>query len=240
MGARVSLWPSVYARRDQPDRVGEKGSNEAGLGRGHEREIAPKMRANIAHQVILALTAAVFLNTSTVAQTDGVVAWWKFNEGTGNVAEDSAGGHRDSILNHHQWAKGVSEAGLKFDGFPTVIERAAEEVPQLGPQFSIEAWIAIQSYPWNWVAIVDQERDRHSGYYFGIDAEGRLGLQLSVWNTWESCVSQTRLPLMRWTHVVGTYDPLSGVRLYIDGKLAGKLPLTGRMEWTRPRKSDYE
>ena len=155
------------------------------------------MRIDIRQKVILAFAAALFLTSSTVAQSDGLVAWWKFNEGTGNVAEDSVGGHRDNILNRHQWVKGVSDAGLKFDGFTTVVERAAEDVPQLGPQFSIEAWIAIQSYPWNWVAIVDQEKDRHSGYYFGIDAEGRLGLQLSVWNTWETCVSQTRLPLMR-------------------------------------------
>ena len=33
--------------------------------------------------------------------------------------------------------------------------------------------MAIQTYPWNWVAIVDQEKDHHSGYYFGIDAQGR-------------------------------------------------------------------
>lgn len=191
------------------------------------------MRIDIRPKVILAFAAALFLATSTVAQNDGIVAWWKFNEGTGNVAEDSTGGHRDNILNHHQWVKGVSEAGLKFDGFTTLVERAAEDVPQLGPQFSIEAWIAIQSYPWNWVAIVDQEKDRHSGYYFGIDAEGRLGLQLSVWNTWETCVSQTQLPLMQWTHVVGTYDPLSGISLYINGKLAGKLPVTGRMDPAR-------
>ncbi len=188
------------------------------------------MRINVLPRVILALTTTVFITVSVAAQNDGVIAWWKFNEGAGNTAEDSASGHGDSILNHHQWAQGVSGTGLKFDGFTTVIERAPEDAPQLGPQFSIEAWIAVQSYPWNWVAIIDQEKDRHSGYYFGIDAEGRLGLQLSVWNTWEICVSQTRLPLMQWTHVVGTYDPRSGISLYIDGKLAGRLPVTGRMD----------
>jgi len=188
------------------------------------------MRINVLPRVILALATTVFITVSVAAQNDGVVAWWKFNEGAGNTAEDSASGHGDSILNHHQWAQGVSGTGLKFDGFTTVIERAPEDAPQLGPQFSIEAWIAVQSYPWNWVAIIDQEKDRHSGYYFGIDAEGRLGLQLSVWNTWEICVSQTRLPLMQWTHVVGTYDPRSGISLYIDGKLAGRLPVTGRMD----------
>jgi Concanavalin A-like lectin/glucanases superfamily len=179
------------------------------------------------------LLVPIVLAASATAQSDGVVAWWKFDEGTGNVAVDSASGHRDQIVNHHEWISGVVGQGLKFDGFTTVIERPAEDVPKLGAAFSIEAWIAIQSYPWNWVAIVDQEKNHRQGYYFGIDSEGRLGLQLSVWGTWEVCVSQTRVPLMQWTHVVGTYDPQQGISLYINGELAGKLPVTGRMEPTK-------
>jgi concanavalin A-like lectin/glucanase superfamily protein len=188
------------------------------------------MRTNIVKQFPFLLATAMFLAAAAAAQNDGLVAWWKFNEGTGNIVADSVSGQHDALLNHYQWAKGVSEGGLKFDGFTTVIERAANDVPKLDAQFSIEAWVAIQSYPWNWVAIVDQERDHHSGYYFGIDAQGRLGLQLSVWGTWESCVSHTRIPLMQWTHVVGTFDPLTGVSLYINGKLAGELPVRGRTD----------
>ena len=90
--------------------------------------------------------------------------------------------------------------------------------------------MAIQTYPWNWVAIVDQEKDHHNGYYFGIDAQGRVGLQLSVWGTWETCVSQSRVPLMQWSYVVGTFDPQSGVRLYIDGKPAGECSVKGRSD----------
>lgn len=180
--------------------------------------------------LLLLLLISTPLAATATAQSAGVVAWWKFNEGTGNQAVDSASGYRDPILNHHKWVSGVSGEGLKFDGFTTVIERSAEHVPQLGASFSIDAWVAVQSYPWNWVAIVDQENDHRSGYYFGIDSEGRLGLQLSVWGIWEVCVSQTRVPLMQWTHVVGTYDPQQGISLYINGQLAGKLPVTGRMD----------
>ncbi len=186
------------------------------------------MRTNIVKQLCLLLATIVFLATVSAAQNDGVVAWWKFNEGAGDTVVDSLSGKRDTILNHHQWTTGVSEGALKFDGFTTVIERPAKEVPKLEAQFSIEAWVAIQTYPWNWVAIVDQEKDHHSGYYFGIDAQGRLGLQLSVWGTWETCVSQSRVPLMQWSHVVGTFDPQTGVKLYIDGKLAGEFSVKGR------------
>ena len=188
------------------------------------------MKTNIGKQLALLVATVVLLATASAAQNDGVVAWWKFNEGSGDFVVDSQTGKHDTILNHHQWTKGVSAGGLKFDGFTTVVERPAKEVPKLEAEFSLEAWVAIQTYPWNWVAIVDQEKDHHNGYYFGIDAQGRVGLQLSVWGTWETCVSQSRVPLMQWSYVVGTFDPQSGVRLYIDGKPAGECSVKGRSD----------
>jgi len=179
---------------------------------------------------LLLFLAPMLFFPAVHAQSDGVVAWWKFNEENGGFAEDSITGRHDPINNRYQRVKGVSGGGLKFDGFTTLIERKPEDIPQVGTSFSIEAWVAIQSYPWNWVAIVDQERDRHQGYYFGIDSEGRVSLQLSVWGVWETCISPVRLPLMQWAHVVGTYDPHTGISLYIDGKPAGKLSVTGRMD----------
>ncbi len=175
------------------------------------------------------LLIIVSVTPASSQQSNGLVAWWKFDGGIGNVALDGVSRSQDIILNDHKWVKGVSGTALKFDGFTTVIERNSSNVPHLKRHFSIEAWIAIQSYPWNWVALVDQEKDRQAGYFFGIDSEGRLSLQLSVWGNWEICKSQIRLPLMKWTHVAGTYDSISGITLYVDGKLAGKLPVTGGM-----------
>jgi hypothetical protein len=155
------------------------------------------------------------------------VAWWKFDEGQGDKAHDTIGGYTDEILNNFDWVKGITGTGLKFDGFTTVVERSAQDAPKLRGGFTIDAWVAVQSYPWNWVAIADQDQDQQAGYYFGIDAEGRLGLQVSVWGIWEICRSEVRVPLDRWTHVTGVYDPQTGIHLYIDGAPQGALPVTG-------------
>jgi hypothetical protein len=159
--------------------------------------------------------------------TAGLAAQWAFDDHRGNIVHDSVSGHDSPILNNYQWVKGASGEGLKFDGFTTVIELAPKAAPKVGPGFTVEAWIAMQSYPWNWVPIIDQHQDEASGYFFGIDAEGRLGLQLSVWGIWNICRSDARIPLKRWTHVAAVYDPATGVSLYVDGKPAGKLPLIG-------------
>ncbi len=175
---------------------------------------------------LFALTISLVLR-AFAQQTASPVAWWKFDEGTGSKVRDSAGGFDDQILNYYDWVKGASGMALKFDGFTTVIERPAKDAPRLREGFTISAWIALQSYPWNWVALVDQDKDQDAGYFFGVDAEGRLGLQLSVWGNWEICRSDIRIPLTRWVYVVGVYDPVSGIHLYIDGKATGTLPLVG-------------
>lgn len=185
-------------------------------------------------RVVFALVLVIAFEATALSQSDnGLVAWWKFNGARGKIATDSASGIQDTILNNHTWVNGVSGSALKFDGFTTLVVRNAKNVPRLSSHFTIEAWIALQSFPWNWVAIIDQEKDHQAGYYFGIDSEGRLGLQLSVWGNWENCRSQVRLPLMQWTHVAATYDAANGITLYVDGKSAGKLPVSGQMTPTK-------
>jgi len=169
--------------------------------------------------------------------TAGLTAQWAFDDQRGNVVHDSVSGRDNPIMNNYQWVKGVSGDGLKFDGFTTVVELAPKDAPKVGPGFTVESWIAMQSYPWNWVPLIDQHQDEASGYFFGIDAEGRLGLQLSVWGIWNICRSDVRIPLKRWTHVAAVYDPATGVSLYIDGKPAGKLPVTG--DFVLPRDTPF-
>jgi hypothetical protein len=55
--------------------------------------------------------------------------------------------------------------------------------------FTCEAWIAPRSYPWNWAPILMQ-RDDNSGFYFGIDGDGRLGLHVAVGGKWFECNSE--------------------------------------------------
>src|SRR5579871_3238775 len=114
-------------------------------------------------RLIYGLLILICLSHIAVAQDRGLVAWWKFDEGSGNFAFDSASQRRDEVLNNFKWVRGVSGGALQFDGFTTVVVRGSEGVPHLNGHFTIEAWIAIQSYPWNWVAIIDQEKDHHSG-----------------------------------------------------------------------------
>jgi hypothetical protein len=176
------------------------------------------------------LAASSFAVISSALDVDqGLVAWWQFNEASGSSTIENVSKSQHQILNKYEWLAGVSGSALKFDGFTTLIKLSPSEVPALTGELTVEAWIALQAFPWNWVAIVDHETHWRDGYFFGVDAEGRLGLQVGVSNNWEICQSEERLPLRQWVHVAGTYDHAQGIRLYINGTLAGHLPVTGRI-----------
>ena len=104
-------------------------------------------------------------------------------------------GGTDEIRGFQKFVPGIAGQGLRFDGQTTAVVRAAAWAPRLGGGFSIEAWVAIQTYPWTWCAVVNQEKDRKEGYFFGIDPEGCFGLHLPVDGQWQESRSDVRLPL---------------------------------------------
>jgi len=120
---------------------------------------------------------AILLVKCTFAGDEGLVAWWKFDEGEGKTALDSVSGVEDEIRGNFKFVNGSINRALKFDGFTTSVVRKAAKAPKLGDAFTIEAWVALGAYPWNWCPIVSREKEEKAGYYFGIDSQGRLGLR---------------------------------------------------------------
>jgi len=165
------------------------------------------------------------------AAEKGLVAWWSFNEGRGRLAIDGASRAEDKISgNWWKYVPGSSGTGLKFDGFTTVVTRKAVAAPRLSGALTVEAWVAIAAYPWNWCPIVSQEKGERRGYYFGIDSAGHFGLQLAVNRKWRTCRSKIPLDLKKWHHVAGTYDAARGIVLYLNGSPSGRLSVQGEID----------
>lgn len=174
------------------------------------------------------------------APTPEPIARWNFDETTAS-AVDSVSGLVDKVIGFSQRVPGVSGSGLRFDGYTTAVVRpakplkisankgdlAVEPIPQLRSAFTLSAWVALDAYPWNWVPLIDHERDEQSGYSFGIDAFGHVGLRLAVNGGWQSATSMRVLPLKRWVHVAATFDHASGLVVYVDGEEAARLVVKG-------------
>ena len=204
--------------------------------------------------------------------TDGLVAHWAFEtldklEGR-TVTLDLAGNQRDEVRGHSRLQEGVRGNCLVLNEYDSeLIRPAASSSLVNGKAFTVEAWIAPRSYPWNWAPIVMQ-CDESAGFYFGIDGDGRLGLQVAVGGKWLECNSEMpflglltehqwnsdsrkwqyfgpgkpalpepfgdktgkpTIPLLRWSHVVGTFDPSVGIIIYLDGKQLATTAAQGDM-----------
>jgi hypothetical protein len=176
-----------------------------------------------------ALLFVSLLASPSMAQGKGPVGKWSFDETDGAVTHDSINGVEDRIHGVFKRVSGVAGQALRFDGDTTSITQPAASAPRLTHALSVEAWIAINSYPWNWVPIVDQSKGEKAGYFFGIDSLGHLGLKLAINGKWQVVSSSAQIPVKKWTHIAGTFDAEHGLSIYLDGKLVGELPERGTM-----------
>ena len=168
-------------------------------------------------------------------QDNGLLAYWTFDEAGGKVIVEAIKGNKDIIQGNFSIVKGVRGNGIKFDGFTTRIRRDSVingiwNAPEIKEAVTFEAWIAPQAYPWNWNAIVEQ-KDK---YFFGLDATGHIALRVFINSHWRECVSTIQVPFMQWSHIAATFDPNSGLTLYINGDEAGHFGIEGRFAQRRP------
>ena len=170
--------------------------------------------------------AALF---SAHADTNDLIAWWKFDRVVNGQTEEGIAHFTDIIGGNSKQTPGVLGTALKFDGFTTEIVRLAPSAPEPGNAFTVEAWLALGAYPWNWCPILDQSRSKQAGYCFAVGPRGQLSLQVAVDGKWVVCNSKDFvLPLRKWVHVAGTFAPGKGVTIFLDGQESGSEAASGK------------
>jgi hypothetical protein len=135
----------------------------------------------------------------------------------------------DTYYGHFELVEGVRGKALKFDGFTTKIVRPAMYTAPIGERFTLEAWVAPQEFSQNQTAIINQSVERETGYFLGVEKEGKLLFQANIGGTWQVCTSESPLPILRWSHVAATFDPENGMTVYINGEPAGRNPVKGKL-----------
>lgn len=177
-----------------------------------------------------------FMYIAGLAQsTPKPIAWWTFNSSSSRVISDDGSDTKDSIQGNFRLIKGVHGQALKLDGYTTSIHRKSGLTPKLGQSFTLEAWIAAATLPWNWVPILSQGERGKSGFYFGVGPQGQIGLSASVDGVWQHCETTEKIGLRKWIHLAATYHPTVGFRIYINGKLAGQLDVKGSPVYAREK-----
>lgn len=165
--------------------------------------------------------------------------WFKMDEGQGEKTREEINSFEADINGDKAiWGTGVSGSGLVFNGESSDLVLPVEQSPFLDkkyirdtPQyeFSLEAWIVIKAYPWNWCPVVQQCIMGKNGYFLGLDYYGHLGFKAAIGGGWFELISHETLPRNQWVHVAATYNRTHGLmKIYVDGKQTGELETSGR------------
>jgi hypothetical protein len=174
---------------------------------------------------VILLQILLLVSVTSAATDPNLVGWWKFDEGNGTIAYDSAGSNNGTIYGA-TWAAGKIGGGMSFDGvndYINVPDNPALRFTQ-NSSFTLCSWI-------NPISAADQGiilgKWQTSGSYdlftynmdwwfssksigFGISQSGIAYVEMGA--------PADAAPAGIWSHVACVYDN-GNMKIYINGEL---------------------
>src|SRR3989344_604300 len=141
-----------------------------------------------------------------------LVAHYKFDEGSGTMAGDSAGSNTGTLVNGPAWVSGKSGTGLSLDGSNDMVTTATDPIGT-GPA-SISLWIYPRGLGQVTASIINNGKAVMS---FGYNN------RISFCSNGVTCPSNANFatPFNQWSHVVVTRDASGITNFYINGSPSG-------------------
>jgi hypothetical protein len=168
-------------------------------------------------------TADIYVSYLDTGPEPGPIAHWKFDEGEGSIAYDSAG-NNDGTIYGAQWTTGQVDGALSFDGVNDYVEVTYNDVYQL-PVFTVSTWVYMASSDLKG-AILTRGEDVTSD-------NAALIFTISDWGgvllTYENNSDQSqdfptnyRPPSDTWTHLAASRAQDGEIQIYANGVSIGQ------------------
>src|SRR4029079_8294341 len=174
---------------------------------------------------------ASFNQATTNPVSSDLVAYWKFDEGSGTTANDSSGnGNTGTLVNGPQWAAGITGKAVYFDGIDDNIGVADSNSLDLTGPYTLSAWVNPTATFTDFRSILV----KNYNYYLYASVAGYCGdgspLGGFSGTTNITVCQPPPLPVNTWTHLSLTYDG-STLTLYRNG---GAVPSPAASETLPP------
>ena len=159
-------------------------------------------------------------NPDQVILKEGLVGYWRFNEGNGNIAFDSSDYMNHATIHDAHWFNCTNDGNcLYFDGVNDYVSISDQNEFDLTDNLTMSSWVNI---PVNKFSIIINKGESW-GYWLNESSY----LEASNSNlTAEEILSPNPINIDTWTHVGYTYNG-SIVKLFINGLEVNSTPATG-------------
>ena len=149
-------------------------------------------------------------------------AKWSFDQIAHAATLEEVSKQQDRIFGFHDAADGIGSGAIQLDGYTSFLERAkfGKNLPE---QFTINAWLALESYPWFRSPVFDLRHAEKDGVILAVNHAGKLAMALGQPTNWVE-IEGPLLPLKQWMMLTLVVEPGQSARLYLNGKLVGESP----------------
>jgi RHS repeat-associated protein len=152
------------------------------------------------------------------------IAYWKFDDGSGTTAKDSAS-TKNATINGATWTTGKVGGALSFDGVNDYVNPG--NVIQGWSVGTIEAWVKYNNVTWGsagtYIYGIGNSPISGSWDVCDLGAHPQFGqdLRFGIFSGgWRYAASSIIPSVGVWYHVVGTWGS-AGIKIYVDGQLKG-------------------
>ncbi len=156
---------------------------------------------------------------------NGLIAFWLFNEGSGNIVNDISGNSKIGTIHNSGWIlDGRLGVSISFDGIDDYIE--ADQQLITGYPFSISTWVRaspIGTLDYVIFSLTDKNIEHTQyGIYVGSNEAGRVVIRANnkgVESSSSDSPISTRVDNNNWYHIVAIYESATQRRLYVNNVL---------------------
>ncbi len=177
--------------------------------------------------VCLIIFAAAFCALSARAEgiEDGLVGYWKFNEGEGDAAGDSSGMNNHGLLfGDIDWVEGKFGGALEFTIAQSCVKIEHSESVDLKEQVTIALWARPEETQPSWGKLLCKQKTDGYPYVLQYDDSNRIKGAVYL----ESEIGIKTDNFDEWGHLALVFDGTTLI-LYKDGEEAARKPASGEL-----------
>ena len=164
-------------------------------------------------------------------KTGRLVAWWKFDDGSGDIVADSSGfGRNGKLIGDPNWIDGIAGGALEFDGDGDYVDMGKDPDFDIKNQITVSVWIKVNAFDKDWQNVISKgdRAWRLQRNWNKSTLEFACSGLVVPGTDWGPVFGNMDVNDGHWHHVAGVYDR-QNIYLYIDGNLDASTTAAGNI-----------